>query len=274
MYDIPVANGESYIAAYLTISDGVHVVKSKAVAAQIDGSHAFSVTSDMNGYFIHGTINNAANAIQAIDSELSAQDIEDNNKAKKTSLTLKAGDSFALFKLTSTEFLYFSNSEAYDSYCLVDDETVGFENNSKVRVAGKYTFFVNKDFEYGLSPEQNINVEIQFKPGVWTADSARIYMWRVDNSETGSWLASSSVADGVYKFDLDIAQYPKFIFVRLNSTGTISWDIKWNQTDDISFRSSSDLPEDLLKDKFQITAWEMAIVHILVAKPGSVLIII
>ena len=256
MYDIPVAQADSYIVAYLTLSDGVHeAVKSKAVASQIDGGHPFSFSSDTNGYFIHGTINNTANITQAIDSALSEKDIEDENKAKKTGLTLKAGDSFALFQFTSSEFHYFSNSEAYDSYCLVDDEAVGFENNSKVRVAGKYTFFVNKDTEYGLSPEQNINAEIYFKPGVWSADSARIYIWRVDRSEAGSWLASSSVTDGIYKFDLDIAQYPKFIFVRLNSAGEIDWGIKWNQTDDIAFKEESTLSSDLLKNKFQITGW-------------------
>ena len=57
MYNIPLAQAESYIAAYLTLSDGKDEIVSKVVAAQINGDHYFSFNiSDVaeTGCFLEG----------------------------------------------------------------------------------------------------------------------------------------------------------------------------------------------------------------------------
>lgn len=117
---------------------------------------------------------------------------------------------------------------------------------------GKATIKAEATDGSGKFTEQEINVtaaelkKITLVPGVWDSDDARFaaYVW---NGGLYKWYLFSKVND---KWTANIPNtYTGLVLVRLNNTTEVSWDAKWNQTDDINFTTIANNTE------FTITGW-------------------
>ena len=240
MYDIPAAQDESYIAAYLTLSDSnpEHAdVVSKAVVAQIDGSNCFSIASNTDDYFIQGTIDGVSDIVLLDDP------LTDTNHAQYRG-SFGADDNFGVFKFSSTDFRFFGNgSKAYEHFYMVGDNSV-HDNYTKVRLSGEYTLYVNGEDNFGIEPEE-VLLDLYLDTGVWdTGNTERYAIYTVDND---SWIDMVAVTDQkLYKFhDFNVALHPVFILCRMNGDGAHNennWENRWNQTQDITFEYNNGNP--------------------------------
>ena len=78
---------------------------------------------------------------------------------------------------------------------------------------------------------------LTLKTGVWNADSAWFAAYFYGNGE--QWVKMSGTGS-TYTVDAPVG-YPNVIFVRMNKadTSTMSWDNKWNQTNDLTVPSGN-----------------------------------
>lgn len=167
MYGIPASQVDSYIVAYLTLSDGSHTpVKSKAVAAKIDGGNAFSFASNTNAHFIQGTINGTRQVKFATNEE------NGGNLAEYIDVDLKDTDSFGSFYFSSDEssFEYYGNA-LFDSSISNFKESATLTGYVTPLVSGGYSLYVSK------SPENH----------VFTAKTKNVY-----NLSLGDFFVSSN----------------------------------------------------------------------------------
>ena len=206
------------------------------------------------GYFIEGTIGGVANQIVAIDD---TPDGTDN--AKKDGLALSANDNFGLFKWTHEQFQYFGryNFGGNDTFYLEDSSALS-TNYSKVRATGTYSLFVNESNQFNLSPtalEIDIYLDVSHRWGGATPTETFL-VWYRDSSNVWKWKKMATVTDKqLYRLTLDVAAYPEFLFIRLESTTGDqgdSWPGANDQTDNITFRNASD---SVLKNQFRIEFW-------------------
>ena len=89
---------------------------------------------------------------------------------------------------------------------------------------------------------------IILEPGVWDLDGARFaaYVWN-SGSGDNNWYLFSKLND---KWTVNIPlSYTGLVLVRLNSGTKVSWDDKWNQTDNINLTTTDD------NSTFTITGW-------------------
>jgi hypothetical protein len=87
---------------------------------------------------------------------------------------------------------------------------------------------------------------IILEPNIWDIDGARFaaYVW---NGSGDKWYLFGKVND---KWTVNIPpSYTGLVLVRLNSGTKVSWDDKWNQTDDINLTTTDD------NSTFTITGW-------------------
>lgn len=249
LYGIPADQAESYVAAYLTLSDGVHTpVKSKAVVAQLNGSNYFSLSADANGYFLKGTVEGVDDLVWLNDPATGS------NHAQKRG-PLEANDNFGVFKLTPSEFKFYGNSACgYEHFYMVGDNSV-HQNYTKVRLSGEYTFYMNGDDNFGIEPE-DVKIDLYLDTGVW--DSGNTERYAVHTSDDSGWISMTEVtSQKLYKIhNFNVADHPKFYLCRMNGDGshdTNEWGNRWNQTAEITFEYNNGNP---LENKFVIDNWD------------------
>jgi len=120
--------------------------------------------------------------------------------------------------------------------------------NFEAKAAGTATIKAEATDGTGKFVQHTITVlkTIILEPGVWDLDDARFaaYVW---NGSGDNWYLFSKVND---KWTVNIPpSYTGLVLVRLDNTSEVSWDAKWNQTDDINFTNVAD------NSTFTITGW-------------------
>ncbi len=120
--------------------------------------------------------------------------------------------------------------------------------NFEAKAAGTATIKAEATDGTGKFVQHTITVlkTIILEPGVWDLDDARFaaYVW---NGSGDNWYLFSKVND---KWTVNIPpSYTGLVLVRLNNTSEVSWNAKWNQTDDINFTNVAD------NSTFTITGW-------------------
>ncbi len=213
MYDIPAANVDSYIMAYLTLSkDGEDDVFSKAVAARIGGGNAFSFVHNYDGFFMAGTLDGQANTIANDDNDTRDSG---NNAASFTSY-LAEGDTFVLAQKTSTIFKVWCGST-------LNDEDANISNVSEMFTVGssrRYVFYLNKSNKvthtaYGTS-KTDVYLRGPAASGSWddlSLESPTRFVNDPDND--GGFIRFTFAAAGEFKIT--------------NQTGW-GWSIGWGDT--------------------------------------------
>lgn len=264
LYDIPLFdNGDnkscywSYVAAGLKLTDldgQEQPVMSKVVAVEIGKHHCFSFYEkdlDSNGYFIEGRINGSDNQVVALDGNVG----ESDNHAVK-SLTLKANDIFGVFKWSGSEFKYYGSFDRkYDGFFLEKVDTLS-TNYSSVRVDGTYNLYVNSSDMFGLGAV-SVTIDLYLDlASYWQNGDEKIAIYYIKDSSFHA--PTEKISNSLYRFNINVGEYPSFIFVRSDKTlaeGTYNW---WNQTQDIVFNDYNvDTNPDgsILRNKFTLTGW-------------------
>lgn len=126
--------------------------------------------------------------------------------------------------------------------------TIDANGNVEAVGAGEATIKAEATDGTGKFVQHTITVlkTIILEPGVWDLDDARFaaYVW---NGSGDNWYLFSKVND---KWTVNIPpSYTGLVLVRLNNTSEVSWNAKWNQTDDINFTNVAD------NSTFTITGW-------------------
>ena len=248
LYDIPVAQAGSYIAAYLTLTHGSDsAVKSKAVVARIDGGHcfSFSVDDNTNGYFLDVNHSNPALA-DTIYYGANA----DGNKASFLGKDFADGDVVGLFRFdeSESEFKIFPSGSymvSESSYYL--NSTARISNYGAIYLAGTYDMYFNSAPQLYTAPK-SVTTTLYFEPNSnWKSGNARFAAYVVNKTagETNkAWfdLTETSVGSGVYGASIDVAIRDTIIFCRMNpgnlenrwnKDGEGEGKPLWNQTSDL-----------------------------------------
>lgn len=235
MYKIPTDLANGYIAAYLTLDDGVNTpVKSDVVAARVAGGNAFSFSATKSaGYFMQGRINGETQIVD-MDESPSGTDV-----AKKTQ-AFKANDEFGYFYYNpGTTFQYFG----YDTF---NRETYYFEQSAssdyfKVRVNSTIILSPNVD-KLLYATCTAASVTLYLKPNSNWLATTKFAVWYTDNSTwaTGDgFMTEVDAVNHIYKLDnYNFIAHPTIIFTRHNTTaGSPSWadGNKWDQTNDLTY---------------------------------------
>lgn len=232
MYDIPATQSESYIAAYLTLSKaGQENVVSKVIATQVNGRNYFSFAADRSaGYFME-ILHGEDKTIVAMDDTPSGSDV-----AKKADLALSAGDEF--------EYFYYNPGNAFQcfGYSTFNCEYYYFEKSAtseyfKIRVDGTYTFTPNENkLLYGSCSAADVTLYLKVNSN-WSQASAKFSVHYNDNDE---FVALTQIGESdVYKLEhYNFKAHSSILFARHDSSGTYTWDTKWNQTSDIVYDGS------------------------------------
>lgn len=87
---------------------------------------------------------------------------------------------------------------------------------------------------------------IYLAPGVWETDNAKFALYYFNDGQEGVFGDYMTKTGDVYQGELPDT-YTNVIFVRLNPSGSISWESKWNQTEDLV------VPAD--KNLYTISDW-------------------
>ncbi len=87
---------------------------------------------------------------------------------------------------------------------------------------------------------------LYLNPGPWEVDGAKfaVYYW---NNSSSNWAAMTASTDSKYEAVIP-AGYSNLIFVRLDTTGNLSWDNKWNQTGDLTIPTNGN-------NCYTVTGW-------------------
>ena len=229
MYDIPAAQSESYIAAYLTLTKAEEEpVVSKVIATQINGRNYFSFAADRSaGYFME-VLHGESKTIVEMNDTPSGTDV-----AKKEDLALNAGDEF--------EYFYYNPGTSFQcfGYSTFNRETYYFEKSTtseyfKVRVDGTYTLNPNEyKLLYGTCSAADVTLYLKVNSN-WSQDGAKFSVHYNDND---TFVALSQIGESdVYKLEhYNFKDHPSILFARHDTSGTYTWDTKWNQTSDIVY---------------------------------------
>ena len=268
MYDIPTSQEDSYVMAYLTISYGEETpVKSKAVITQIKGtghSFSFDVDSVTNDYFIAINHETGPDTIWYGTAGEDKPNPEENDHAAFTNASMEfiSGDTFGLFKLTTTEFVFCDYPTYLGTTATRFTKLYGSSDNyGYFYLTGKYNIYVNYQDKVYVSPTDVITT-ISFKPNSdWSTGSATFAAYAFSKNDLGEttahhWYALSSASQGFYTADINIGTYQAIIFCRMSPTmGTVTknWyfdDINngygvWNQTKDLYIDNDATGPTNM-----------------------------
>ena len=244
MYDIPEDQGESYIAAYLTLSkSGETDVKSRVVAAQISGDHYFSFnpSSDLvkDGYFLQSS--SAGIVHQNASADTNPKD-DGKNNAEFTNQQFAAGEKYGLFRfsLTDSVFQFFGRETFMNGTASEFIKATSINQYGEMYFAGRYTLYINYINMFYVTP-LNVTTTLYFQPNSnWNSAGARfaahVFHKVNDNTTLAEWidLEETSTGSGIFSGDIEIATHNFIIFARMNgSTTENNWDNKWNQTSDL-----------------------------------------
>ena len=233
--EVPAAQLDSYLFAYLTLEKGGNSVKSLARISRISGGNTFTFDTDSGlSYFIQGTINGTADQIAAIDGVPS-----EDNWAQKEDLALATNDQFGLFKYGGDHFQCFGYDQLRRGAQFLPK--VDNKNYIKASGAGTYKLYLTKTNEIHIvAPDSaKASAKLYFKPGTsWTAASPRyaLYVYN-DSTSTNAWIDLVEVGTtGIYSCDeFSAVTWPNCIFCRMDpGVATNSWDQKWTQTKNLS----------------------------------------
>ena len=265
MYDIPTSQEDSYVMAYLTISYGEETpVKSKAVVTQIKGTgHSFSFDVDnvTNDYFI------------AIDHETGADTIwygtpgeekENPDKAVFTNVSMEFinGDTFGLFKLTTTEFEFCNYSTYLGSTASRLTKLYSSRDNyGQFYLTGKYNIYVNYQDKVYVTPT-DVETTISFVPNSdWLSDhestTPRFAIYAFGGTAGEEWfdLTKKGAQNLYYVNDFNIGTHTTIIFCRMDGRSgheTNGWSNRVNQTRNFVI-NSGDGPSVINQSKYTLS---------------------
>lgn len=227
MYGIPDSQIDSYIVAYLTLSDGINTVKSKAIAAKIDGGNAFSFASDTNGYFLEGTIDGTPRTVLSA----SASDVSFVN-AVYNDVTLRTTDSFGSFFFDSSNFKFFGYNSFFDGASDYFNESSLAEYSSP-KTAGIQTLYV---FGSSAGAENHIHVKNEvtlYLTNNWSWGTPKAYVYNATadtpkvawSGEAMTLLGLNDNNEFMYNYTVDIGLYDRLKFSNNGSDETQAVDI-------------------------------------------------
>ena len=242
IYNIPVAQDESYVAAYLTLSkDGEEDVVSKVVVSQLDGSNYFAFGMDQlakDGYFIYNSRFGVVE--QDTDADTDPEDAGKDN-ARFADLVFNVGDKFGFFRFTTSVFQFYGRQTFIDSTAAEFAKSTTIDQFAQLYYGGRYTFYVNHDNLVYITPLRVVPT-LYFQPNAnWKKDGARFAAYvfhKVGDAEATEteWisLTETSSGSGVYSGNIEVATHNYIIFCRMDgSKPANNWDNKWNQTGDL-----------------------------------------
>lgn len=264
MYDIPVSEANSYIAAYVTITPkaGGSSVSSFAVVTEIDGGHYFNVQMEedlpRNGYFLDFYNDSGLSPTNNIVAEDNAPltDTDPSNDAKDNAMfsdiTFSEGDKVGAFRLTPSIFQFYGYNAFMGSTASGYVKETSVNDFAEAHRTGIYTIFLNKDNVVYFAPNDVTGLTFNFVAwGDWDSDNARIevYCFNEYNGNTASeFMIWEKTGTHTYSFSPSHWGYSKIIFVRMDKTQPSgNWDSKWNQSGDIG------VGLDLTKTTFTLT---------------------
>lgn len=241
IYNIPVAQDESYVAAYLTLSKaGEDEVVSKVVISQLDGSNYFALDASSlvkDGYFLQSS--SAGIVKQKADADTDASN-DGKDNALFENVSFGASEEYGLFRFTSSVFQFFGYSTFMSGTSASFIQAGVTDQYCKMYLAGQYTLYVNKDNLVYTQPN-DVDVTFTFTPSEhWKEASAVFYLYAF-NSDDPVWYKFNETGEaGVYSVRVEHWAYTKIIYVRKNPANDDgSWDGKWNQSSDINVNFSS-----------------------------------
>ena len=234
--NIPEADLNSYLFAYLTVSNAAGSSKSLARISKVSGGNTFEIdTTAVSGCFLQGSIGGSS-AIVMLDDPTT-----DGNIAQEEDLTFGANDTFGVFKYESGNNEHFQcfGADAFRKGAPFISR-VSANNYVKVPVAGEYDLYLKDNKVTLLVPnDAKSNATYYLNPGVWTADSARFAAYFFNNDAgINTWVNMTSAGNGYYKVEKPSGNYVNVIFCRMNpgtNDNNFNNGVKWNQTGDLSF---------------------------------------
>ena len=240
--NIPESEVNSYLFAYLTLTNGEESVKSVARISRVSGGDTFTIdTASRHGYFLHGSIGGQAFV-----------DVNDNggddNWIQESGIQMNAEDEFGLFKYEPADQEgkgeHFQHFGSYGSNSFNFLRTIG-SGKQKVFHNGTYNIYLSKNegtmnvvyFNGSISAERIYLDAYQWSPDVPLA----VYAFKEwDGGKNETWYSLEATSDSnIFKADIDFSLYDKLIFCRMKSN-TLSWDNNvWNQTVNIDLPNTN-----------------------------------
>ena len=272
MYDIPSSHEDSYIMAYLTLSYGEETpVKSKAVVAQIkgdeNGGHVFSfdIDSVTNNYFMAIDHESGPDTIwygEAGAENLEHPELEDHAVFDNASMEFISNDTFGLFKLTSSEFVFCNYSTYLGSTASRFSKTAGTRDNyGQLYLPGKYSIYINY-LEKGYIVPTDVETTISFVPNSdWLSNhydvAPRFALYAFGGSAGEEWFdLTKKGAQNLYRIEnFNIGTHTTVIFCRMDGRDGHSannWSNKVNQTHNIVI-DSGDGPATINLGKYNLS---------------------
>ena len=274
MYDIPTSYGDAYMMAYLTLSYGEAApVKSKAIVTQINSTghrFSFNVDSVTNNYFIAIHHTEDEDTVYYGAAGVDKPNPEENDHAVFENKAFADGDTFGLFKLTSSAFIFCDYSTYLASSAARFTNLNGsVDQYGKMYLSGSYSLYVNYLDKVYVSPT-DVTTTISFKPNTnWNTASATFAAYAFTKNDLGEttashWYALSSASMGFFKADINIGTYKAIVFCRMNpSEGHVdkNWYFDnvqdgygvWNQTRDIYIDNDSTGPTNISWRKYTLS---------------------
>ena len=258
--NIPDTDLNSYLFAYLTLSDGSSTVKSQARISRVSGGDTFTIDTDSrHGYFLHGNIDGKEFV-----------DVNDNggtdNFIQESGISMNAEDEFGVFKYepgTGEQH----TGEHFQCFGTFGSGTNFFKVNSsnglpKMFNNGSYNIFISKKSgtENVVYFTGTVSAERIYLDAVnWNPSAVRLVAYAFKEWGSGDsygknehfYLMDVCEDSNVFKVDIDISLYEKVIFCRADKNGDIAWNIIYNQSYDLALPSTS-----AVNRKYRITAWE------------------
>ena len=255
MYDIPTSQEDSYVMAYLTISYGEETpVKSKAVITQIKGtghSFSFDIDSVTNDYFIAIDHETGPDAVWYGGEGEDKPNPEENDHAVFTNASMEFinGDTFGLFKLTTTEFAFcdyptYLGSTASKLTKLYSSR----DNYGQFYLTGKYNIYVNYQDKVYIAPT-DVETTISLVPNSnWNetlnGHAPRFALYAFGGSAGEEWFdLTKKGAQNLYYIDnFNIGTHTTVVFCRMDGNDNKlenNWDNKDQQTSNLVINDSS-----------------------------------
>lgn len=246
--NIPESDVNSYLFAYLTLTQGETTVKSLARISRMGEGNTFTINTDStSGYFIQGTINGVTDIVPINDTPSS------DNYAQEAGLNLSANDKFGLFKYqpgNDEHFQCFGYEQYRQCFPYVGKDYQS--NYTKILNAGSYNLYLNKSNQVHFIVPDGAKKAVAFylKPNSdWLSDGARFAMYAFKDPNS-TWVDGVEVDDDIFEFSISNWTYEKIIFGRMNpgtSANNFNDGVKWNQTSDLDIDSNCNV--------YKITGW-------------------
>ncbi len=133
-----------------------------------------------------------------------------------------------------------------EPYIHGEEEEARSDHNLVIKADGTYDFYVDTALTKGIWVSKHVEPQPEqlktfyLKPNAnWLEKGdgvdPRFAVYAFGGSQGEQWFDMTKVADGVYSVQIDVANFAKIIFCRMNGTTTENnWDNKYNQTKDLA----------------------------------------